>query len=50
MKSLIIAATTLATPAFAHPAGVAGHTPHAAYLAIVIGLGVALAVYNAIKG
>ena len=50
MKTLVILAATLATPALAHPAGAAGHTPHVAYLVAVIGLGIALAVRNAIKG
>lgn len=50
MKTLAIIVATLATPALAHPAGAAGHMPHWAYLTVVIGLGVALAVRNAIKG
>ncbi len=50
MKFLTLIAATLASPALAHPAGIAGHVPHAAYLAIVIGLGIALAIRNAIKG
>jgi len=50
MKTLTILAATLATPAFAHAESAAGHVPHVAYLAVVIGLGVALAVRNAVKG
>ena len=50
MKTLAIFATTLATPALAHSAVGGVHIPHVAYLAVVIGLGVALAVRNAFKG
>jgi len=50
MKTLTILAATLATPALAHPGGIAGHTPHVAYIIVVVGLGIALAVRNAIKG
>ena len=49
MKKLAFFAATLATPALAHPAGEAGHMPHAAYLAAAVAVGVALAVYNARK-
>ena len=50
MKTLTILAATLATPALAHSAAGGTHIPHIAYLVVVIGLGVALAVRNAIKG
>jgi len=49
MKYLAIIATTLATPALAHPATAAGHLPHTAYLVAAIVVGLALAIYNARK-
>ena len=50
MKTLVTLSALVATPALAHPASAAGHMPHWAYVAVVVSLGVALAVRNALKG
>lgn len=50
MKTLAFFAASLATPALAHPGTNGVHMPHWTYIAVVVALGIALAVRNARKG
>ncbi len=50
MKKLAFFAVALATPAAAHPAGAFGHLPHWSVLTVILGIGLTMAVYNAVKG